>query len=326
MRSNKEFLEEIYSRGERYKEGKRRQRRAIMLSAIPIAISVAIVASIAASPLKMGVKKSEGYDTLADKAPTANQTNDIAQGEDAAEDVVNDVAEEDYGYAMDGDYEVIETQSQIHLPNQEVDGDLLSQQDAAEDNAATSTAPITQDSLAAATQQSQSVSSKTSQMDSAKTESEATNNGQLEAPQWHKELLKKWKQVIDAESFTLTYGTHVSLVNDEKAVDKMELFITEAGNNIVDYSNKSVELITIEMGGMKFKLRSGLLCNETLEENYKLNPMLISVLRNILAESDLLTDDLSRGLNVISKSLEPDEAASSADVTNGAASASAYKE
>ncbi len=294
MRSNKEFLEEVYSRGERYKAGKRKHLQAVIISVIPVGLCLVIGLSIAATSggfflVKKSAKTkkpvSENYTFTADL-----QTDDITEANDVLEDELTD------------DYEDVEDQSQIHYPNDEIDGDYS----------------IKDGNLSV--NKSQTTSDKQSQASSKKATAD-----QLKAP-YKSERDARWDAVVSADSFTVTYQDTSTYITGVVAVDKMEEFLCEAAKNVVEYSNKSEELITIEMGGMKFKLRSSLICNETLGENYLLNEQLIEGLRNIFIETDLLADNLAKELDNISKSFDNSGSASSAAVTNDTASESAYKE
>ena len=55
---------------------------------------------------------------------------------------------------------------------------------------------------------------------------------------------------------------------------------------------------------MKFKLKSTILYNETLDENYLLEPKLVMVLRYNLAENNLLSENLEKSFENIINSFD----------------------
>ena len=283
MRNDQEFLAEIYSREEKYIKRKKKTQKAVLLSVIPLFFCTAVVFSLTLAPSFVSIKKS---------APTANKETLYAENYEGTNDIADKVEEEAVTVEDSVDDEMAETPTN--------DGNFSASADAQGSNLK---GEITEDS--AHSQGHGKLESSSSE--ATKQDSVANNNGLLKEPEWSKEYKKKWKTLIDADSFTFIYKSRKICVNNETAVDKMKTIMADPYHKVVDFSDNSPEILTIEMGGMKLILKSQTLQNVTLNESYKLTELFMKAFKFILAENALLTDDLAEKMNAIINSFEENE-------------------
>ena len=272
MRNDKEFLSEIYSREEKYKRKIKKTRIALVCSLVPLLLCTVFLATSSMLPL---ITKSKSAD---DVKYTGNT-------EDIADEVTDDIVKEEIETTDDELVADSSSSSQIHYPNQEQDGDYSDSR-----GGAPLKDEITQDSATSKNSQT------TNKFD---TSGNAINESSFEAPEWFKEYQERWKSVIDAENFTLIYDSKEICVSNETAVDKMVTLIADPYHKVADFVDNSPEILTIEMGGMKFVLKSKTLQNVTLDESYFHSELFIKAFKYVLEENNVLTGDLTRELDEI---------------------------
>ncbi len=101
MRSNKEFLEEIYARGQQYKTDRKRRIKAIILSAIPPIICVVLVAAIGLNANDVNLKR-KAKSNKKSKSETVSYTAGAGEEEEL---IVEDTADTELlNDDIDGDY------------------------------------------------------------------------------------------------------------------------------------------------------------------------------------------------------------------------------
>ncbi len=268
MRNDKEFLEEIYSRGERYKARKRKHRKAILISIIPIFVSVTIIVSVGISPLKFGIMKSADH-TM---PTTENNTNDIAKGEDEADDV------------FAGHYAVLEDKTQIHYPNEEIDGEYPP--------SSNSGAPL----MSEATNDSVTSNASKSESEEFKESTNATDSHSDE------EDFKK------ADSYTLIYGCVATEITSKENTEKMRSFLEDTCQNylLVEWAKNPEPVLTIELGGKSYSLVNNYLCEGREADGgaYALNQNQLETFRNILKKSGVLDDSIDLAIDKVIQDLD----------------------
>lgn len=188
-----------------------------------------------------------------------------AQVETAIE---NTVAEgtDGQGEIFCGDYSVVS--SQIHLPNQEIDGDF---------SANSNGAPLKEGKEEIYT---------TSTLTSAETESANTN-------------LK--------DGYTLTYGCVATRVTGKNKIDKMKSFLEETCKYwcLVDWVKKPTAICTVELGNNRYSLVENYMV-ENLESGggaYVLNRTELEAFRGILKKDEVLSDSIDASIDKVIENL-----------------------
>ncbi len=200
--------------------------------------------------------------------PAPQLENDIdkptaAGGDDASGIFCGDYSVPEEG-EMDGDYSVVS--SQIHLPNQEVDGEVLAESSAA--------APLKEDY-------------KPDYATSELTESE------------QEEATRKYGEISDG--YTLTYGCVATKVASKESTEKMKAFLTETCKYwcLVDWVKKPEATCTVELGGNRYSLVEYYMV-ENLESGggaYILNCLELEAFRSILQKEGILADSIDSAID-----------------------------
>lgn len=185
-----------------------------------------------------------------------------AQVETAIEDTTAEGTQNESGIFC-GDYSVIS--SQIHLPNQEVDGDFSATSSAG--------APLKEDY----------------EMDYA---SSALTSEEVESA--NKEL---------KEGYTLTYGCVATRVMGNEHIEKMRNFLKDNCKYwcLVDWVEIPDDICTVELDGNSYSLVENYMVENLIQGGgaYQLNRQELETFRNILDKSGVLAESIDLSIDKV---------------------------